>query len=181
MVTEYRFWLVPWSIVPLEFLFISYTYLLKHCPNPMIQQLCLRLLRCLQYFEIKEKIALGSRRGVSLNILPNTYIAIICGVFFHADSILMTVQRVVQVYIVTSMEKSLITHFIKYIPSILNYIENANILLMCIFKLIQIEIYRGKVGPYKKWNFYQRYTNKSGKPIISRKTGISLLTKRLFV
>lgn len=114
----------------------------------MIQQLCLRLLRYLQYFEIKEKIALDSRRGV--NILPNTYIAIICGVFFHADSILMTVQRVVQVYIVTSMEKSLITHFIKYIPSILNYIENANILLMCIFKLIQIEIYRGKVGPYKK-------------------------------
>lgn len=101
--------------------------------------------------------------------------------FFHADSILMTVQRVVQVYIVTSMEKSLITHFIKYIPSILNYIENANILLMCIFKLIQIEIYRGKVGPYKKWNFHQRYTNKSGKPSISRKTGISLITKRLFV
>lgn len=115
----------------------------------MIQQLCLRLLRCLQYFEIKEKIALGSRRGVSLNILPNTYIAIICG-GVHADFILMTVQGVVQVYIVTSMEKSLITHFIKYIPSILNYIENANILLMCIFKLIQIEIYRGKVGPYKK-------------------------------
>lgn len=88
MVTEYRFWLVPWSIVPLEFLFISYTYLLKHCPNPMIQQLCLRLLRCLQYFEIKEKIALGSRRGVSLNILPNTYIAIICGFFacgFHSN------------------------------------------------------------------------------------------------
>lgn len=39
-------------------------------------------------------------------------------------------------------------------------------MLMFIFKFIQIEIHTGKVGPYKVCDFPQRYTNKSGKPII---------------
>lgn len=39
-------------------------------------------------------------------------------------------------------------------------------MLMFIFKFIQIVIHTAKVGPYKECDFPQRYTNKSGKPII---------------
>lgn len=56
--------------------------------------------------------------------------------------------------------------FHKVHPLNLKYIENANIMLMFIFKFIQIVIHTGKVGPYKECDFPQRYTNKSGKPII---------------